>query len=61
MSIRVEGLEKRFGERVAVTGLSFEVKPGEVFGLMVTTPARAWPDMRTLDERSNVVLVRWGS
>jgi hypothetical protein len=36
-------------------------KPGEVFGLMVTTPARAWPDMRTLDERSNVVLVRWGS
>ncbi len=34
MSIHVEGLEKRFGERVAVTGLSFEVKPGEVFGLL---------------------------
>ncbi len=34
MSISVEGLEKRFGERVAVTGLTFEVKPGEVFGLL---------------------------
>lgn len=34
MSIVVEGLEKRFGERVAVTGLSFEVKAGEVFGLL---------------------------
>ncbi|MGV3621139.1 MAG: ATP-binding cassette domain-containing protein, partial [Archangium sp.] len=34
MSIRVEGLEKRFGERVAVTGLTFEVHPGEVFGLL---------------------------
>jgi hypothetical protein len=33
---------------------------GEVFGLMSTTPARAWPHMRTLDERTNVVLVRWG-
>ena len=33
---------------------------GEVFGLMSTTPARAWPAMRTLDERTNVVLVRWG-
>lgn len=34
MSIVVEGLEKRFGARVAVTGLSFEVKRGEVFGLL---------------------------
>ncbi len=34
MSIVVEGLEKRFGARVAVTGLTFEVKPGEVFGLL---------------------------
>lgn len=34
MSIAVEGLEKRFGQRVAVTGLTFEVKPGEVFGLL---------------------------
>jgi hypothetical protein len=28
---------------------------------MVATPARFYPDMRTVDERSNVVLVRWGS
>ncbi|GMU61245.1 MAG: daunorubicin resistance protein DrrA family ABC transporter ATP-binding protein [Myxococcaceae bacterium] len=30
----VEGLAKRFGERSAVSGLSFEVKQGEVFGLL---------------------------
>jgi hypothetical protein len=33
---------------------------GEVFGLFSTTPARAWPAMRTVDQRSNIVLVRWG-
>jgi len=32
--ILVEGLEKRFGERVAVEQLSFEVKEGEIFGLL---------------------------
>ncbi|MBL8918191.1 MAG: ABC transporter ATP-binding protein [Myxococcaceae bacterium] len=32
--IRVEGLVKRFGARTAVEGLSFEVRPGEVFGLL---------------------------
>jgi ABC-2 type transport system ATP-binding protein len=32
--IVVEGLEKRFGARTAVRGLSFDVKPGEVFGLL---------------------------
>lgn len=39
---------------------SWVPQPGEIFGLMASTPARAWPTMRTLDERSNVVLVRWG-
>lgn len=38
---------------------SWEPKAGEVFGLMATTPARMWPNMRTVDQRSNVVLVRW--
>jgi hypothetical protein len=28
--------------------------------LMSSTPARAWPNMRTLDQRTNVVLTRWG-
>jgi ABC-2 type transport system ATP-binding protein len=32
--IQVSGLGKRFGQRVAVEGLSFEVHPGEVFGLL---------------------------
>ncbi|MCB0874501.1 MAG: ABC transporter ATP-binding protein, partial [Thermoleophilia bacterium] len=32
--IVAEGLEKRFGERVAVAGLSLDVRAGEVFGLL---------------------------
>lgn len=32
---------------------------GELVGVMVSTPARAYPAMATLDERSNVVLVAW--
>jgi ABC-2 type transport system ATP-binding protein len=32
--IQVQGLAKRFGERVAVSGLTFDVRPGEVFGLL---------------------------
>ena len=32
---------------------------GEVFAVMSTTPARAWPTFRTYDERTNVELVRW--
>ncbi len=39
---------------------SWVPRPGEVFGVMSSTPARAWPAMRTLDQRTNVVLVRWG-
>jgi hypothetical protein len=38
---------------------TWQPKPGELVGYMVTTPARAWPDFRTLDERSNIVLVPW--
>ncbi len=34
-------------------------KIGELVGYMVTTPARGYPDARTLDERSNIVLVPW--
>lgn len=32
--IEANGLAKRFGERVAVSGLTFDVQPGEVFGLL---------------------------
>ncbi|HYG65114.1 MAG TPA: ABC transporter ATP-binding protein [Thermoanaerobaculia bacterium] len=32
--IRAEGLTRRFGELTAVDGLSFEVRPGELFGLV---------------------------
>ncbi|MBM7114316.1 ABC transporter ATP-binding protein [Archangium primigenium] len=32
--ISVQGLAKRFGARTAVEGLTFDVRPGEVFGLL---------------------------
>ncbi len=32
--ICVESLSKRYGEKLAVDGISFEVKPGEVYGLL---------------------------
>jgi linearmycin/streptolysin S transport system ATP-binding protein len=32
--LRVDGLEKRYGATAAVSGLSFEVREGEVFGLL---------------------------
>jgi ABC-2 type transport system ATP-binding protein len=33
-AIQVEGITKRFGDFTAVNGISFSVKPGEVFGLL---------------------------
>jgi len=32
---------------------------GDVIGVMMSTPARAWPEIKTVDERSNIVLVPW--
>ncbi|MDE3153497.1 MAG: hypothetical protein KGN76_00220 [Acidobacteriota bacterium] len=32
---------------------------GEVFGVADTTPARAWPSTKTLDERTDVKLLTW--
>lgn len=32
--LRVEGLRKRFNGRSVVDGLSFEIRPGEIFGLL---------------------------
>lgn len=39
---------------------SWVPRVGEEFGFFATTPARAWPNMTSLNERSNVVIVRWG-
>lgn len=33
-AIEVEGLSRTYGERVALAGVSFAVRPGEVFGLL---------------------------
>lgn len=38
---------------------SWVPRPGEPFGIYMTTPARFWPDMRTVDERTNILLMTW--
>jgi hypothetical protein len=39
---------------------SYVPRIGDLIGLMSTTPARFYPSMRTVDERTNVVVVPWG-
>lgn len=38
---------------------SFRPTDGMIWGVGLSTPARAWPQMATLDHRSNMVLIRW--
>ncbi len=38
---------------------SWNPRPGDLVGIASSTPARAWPQMRTSDERTNVEMVRW--
>jgi hypothetical protein len=38
---------------------SWVPRSGETFGVMSSTPARAWPNMATYDERTNVVILTW--
>lgn len=38
---------------------SWQPKSGELYAVMVSTPARAWPTYKTYDERSNIVYLRW--
>ena len=40
---------------------SWSPSPGETFGVMASTPARLYPDMRTIDQRTNVVLGEVGA
>ena len=39
---------------------SWVPRVGETFAVMSTPPARAYPQMRTVEERTNVVLIKWG-
>jgi hypothetical protein len=39
---------------------SYVPRPGDLIGLMASTPARFYPGMKTVDERTNVVLVPYG-
>ena len=34
LALEVEGLRKRYGDLVAVDDVSFEVAPGELFGIL---------------------------
>jgi ABC-2 type transport system ATP-binding protein len=47
-AIESHGLHKRFGERVAVEGLTFSVQRGEVFGLLVPNEAGKTTTVRML-------------
>jgi len=38
---------------------SWAPKVGELVGYMISTPARNWPGMRTIDERSDIVVQPW--
>jgi len=38
---------------------SWAPRVGELVGYMISTPARNWPGMRTIDERSNIVVQPW--
>jgi hypothetical protein len=38
---------------------SLVLHSGDVFAVALTTPARLWPDMRTLDHRSDILFVVW--
>jgi hypothetical protein len=38
---------------------TWQPKPGELVGYMISTPARNYPDSKTVDERSPVVLQPW--
>lgn len=40
---------------------SYVPRVGDTIGLMVTTPNRFYPAMRTVDQRTNVILVQFGS
>ena len=59
--ITVEGLRKRYGERVAVDGVSFSVLPGEVLGILgpngagKTTTVEILEGLRTADAGSVTV------
>ncbi len=46
--IRVENLEKQFGRRAAVRGISFEVRPGEVLGFLGPNGAGKSTTMRMI-------------
>ena len=38
---------------------SWAPRVGELVGFMISTPARNWPGMRTIDERSDIVVQPW--
>ena len=42
-----------------VYGTLWGLIAGMVFGVGISTPSRAWPGTKSLDHRSNFVLIEW--
>ena len=62
MSLEITNLHKRFGETVALDGISFSVEPGQVFGFLGANGAGKTTTMRiALDIiRADEGTVTWG-
>ena len=61
MSLVVEGISKRFGEVVALDGVSFSVEPGRIFGLLGANGAGKTTSMRIVLDilRADAGTVSW--
>ncbi|MEA2651752.1 MAG: type transport system ATP-binding protein [Chloroflexota bacterium] len=61
MSLVVEGLRKRFGDVVALDGVSFTVEPGRIFGLLGANGAGKTTSMRIVLDilRADAGRVTW--
>ena len=60
--LEIEGLVRRFGDRVALDGLSFAVAPGRIFGFLGPNGSGKTTTMRIVlgIDRADEGIVRWG-
>lgn len=61
-SLEIDGLVRRFGDRVALDGLSFAVAPGRIFGFLGPNGSGKTTTMRIVlgIDRADEGIVRWG-
>ena len=58
-AVTADGMKDAFYNASEEPLHSWTPRSGEQVGFGSSTPARAWPDMRTLDQRTNIVLTTW--